>query len=87
MIKEALSMILQFLNGNYDPLSFSYDLPDYIIEHFDDINLENEKVCFILNDNIPDICAEYERGADPREFKNAIKKEYQRIQQILNLNT
>ncbi len=84
MVNEAISMILKFLHDEYDPLSFSYDMPDFIIENYNDINMENKKVCFILNDNIPDICAEYERGKDPQGFKNAIKKEYLRILEIIS---
>lgn len=79
MIEQAFKMIDDFLNGNYDALDFSYDFPDYLIEKYDIMEKENKHINDIFNDNMPEICAEYEIGESPEKFKRKIKAEYDRI--------
>lgn len=40
---------------------------------------ENQIATDILNDELPDICAGYECGADIETFKSKIKAEYERV--------
>lgn len=81
MIRRAIKMINEFLNGEYDPLDFSYDFPDFLIENYDFLENENENEIIneALNDNLPEICAEYEIGADAENFKGEVQAEYERI--------
>jgi hypothetical protein len=71
-------MLCAFLNGEYDPLDFSYDFPDFMIENYEIMERENKLVNDIFNDNIPEICAEYEFGENPDEFKKNIRNEYEK---------
>lgn len=77
-MNEVIEMIKNFLVGNYEPLAFSYDLPDVLINKYDDMLKENEEVTKILNEDLPEICAEYEEGMDIQEFKTKVKKEYEK---------
>ncbi len=78
MIEQAFRMINDFLNDKYDPLEFSYDFPDFLIDKYEIIERENRAVNDILNDDMPEICAEYEIGANADEFKRKVKSEYER---------
>lgn len=78
MITQALQMIDDFLNDKYDPLKFSYDFPDFLIDKYEVMEKENKTVNDILNEDMPEICAEYELGANPEEFKRKVKEEYER---------
>lgn len=79
MIDEVLGMIQKFLDGKYDLMEFSYDLPDFLVEHYDEMYAEDAASTEILNDNIPEICADYEEGYPPEDFKQRIRTEYERI--------
>ncbi len=81
-ILYAFDMIEEFICGKYDPIAFSYDLPDYLVESFDKMVAENAVVAEILNEKIPEICAEYERGMDPTNFINKIKEQYDMVHGI-----
>ena len=72
-------MFALFFDGAYDPVEFSLDLETYLFEHYDEMMREDPVLTEELNDNFPDICASFERGADPTPFIKAIKKEYERI--------
>ena len=78
-MNEVFEMIEKFISGKYEALAFSYDLPDYLIEHYDNMLAENKNVTDLLNENFPDICAEYERGQDPSGFIENVRKEYEYI--------
>ena len=78
-MNEALAMVKNFIDGNYDPLAFSFDFPDYLINHYDEMMNEDEEKTDILNDELPDICAEYERGMDPTDFIEKVKIEYYKV--------
>ncbi len=79
MIDEVLGIIQKFLHGEYDLMGFSYDLPDFLIEHYEEMYAEDAASTEILNDNIPEICADYEEGYPPEDFKQRIRTEYERI--------
>ena len=83
MIDEALNMVRHLLDGEYDLMAFSYDLPDFLVEHYDDMYAENSTVTEILNDNIPEVCADYEEGYPPEDFKQRIRAEYERVLAII----
>ena len=78
MLNEVIEMIKNFLAGNYEPLAFSYDLPEVLIKNYDEMNNENEIITKILNEELPDICAEYEEGMDSTEFEEKVRKEYEK---------
>ena len=75
---EVFQMIENFLDGEYDPLDFSYDLPEALIDHHAEIDKTAPGLYAILSDELPEICADYERGADPVPFMAAVRKEYER---------
>lgn len=75
---EVLNMINDFLSGTYEPFAFSADLPGCLCEYYDDMYSENSAMTKILNEELPEICAEYEPGFDPAPFMAAVKREYER---------
>lgn len=79
MIEKLCKMIEKLLQGEYDPLQFSFDFPDAVVKHWDEGINENEKIMLVFDDEIPEICAEYERGKDAKAFLKQIEEEYKRI--------
>ena len=77
-MNELNRMMEQFFAGNYDALEFSLDLESYLFVHYDEMYAENPAITLALNENLPEICAEYERGADPAPFMAAVRKEYEK---------
>lgn len=75
---EVHEMIRAFLDDEYDPLAFSFDLPFCLCEYYDDMYAENPTITEILNEELPEICADYERGFDSAPFMEAVKREYER---------
>ena len=84
MIEYINEMVEKFLADEYDPLEFSYDLPDYIVDHYEALSEENETLAKKLDDTFPEICAEYERGMNPESFKHKIEAAYNGIFTINN---
>ena len=74
---EVLNMIKNFIDGKTDPDEFSVILPDVLIQKYDEMLEENKQATDILNENLPDICAEYEPGMDADYFRKAVQKEYE----------
>lgn len=75
---ELNRMMEKFFLGEYDALEFSLDLEDYLVIHYDEMYAENPAATLALNEELPEICADYERGADPAPFMAAVKREYER---------
>ena len=75
---EVHEMIREFLDGEYEPFGFSFDLPYCLCEYYDDMYAENPTVTEILNEELPEICADYEPGFDSAPFMEAVKREYER---------
>ena len=79
IIDKIKDTILKFIGGAYDPLQFSYDLPDLIVDNYDELKRYDEKLAKRLDDTFPEICAEYERGDDPKPFRKRVREEYEAI--------
>ena len=75
---ELKHMIEKFLAGESDALEFSLDLEAYLVIHYDEMYAENAAATLVLNDELPEICADYEPGFDPAPFMAAVKREYER---------
>lgn len=86
MIKEVFDTIERFLNDEYDALDFSFEFPEFLITAYDEIDKENAEVNNILNDNIPEICADYEMGQPADEFKEKIKTEYKKCRDAMKIS-
>ena len=78
-----LNMMLQFIEGNYDPLEFSMDLEDFFANHYDEMERENKNITDYFNEDLPEICAEYEHGEDPTDFKAKVKEQYDKALLLL----
>lgn len=84
MIKQLLDKIEEFLNDrDADALGFSIEVEDYLVEAYDKMMKEDAAVTYLMNENLPDICASYEVGMDISEFKTQIEAEYNLILQLL----
>lgn len=84
MIEKLCNMVEMLLEGEYDPLRFSIDFPDSVIENWNEGLKENHLVMEIFDDKFPDICAAYERGENPQAFIEQISMEYERVKKQLN---
>ncbi len=78
-MSEAINMIKNLISGQFDPLDFSYEFPDYLVENYEEMLNEDRKMTDLLNENFPEICADFERGANEEEFIFNVKKEYDLI--------
>lgn len=78
-MNELKKMIEDFLTGEYDALDFSYDLPDFLMEHHKQLETEAPDVYRAFADELPDICASFERGADPAPFVKAVREKYEEV--------
>jgi hypothetical protein len=76
-LEEIYFMIEQFLNGEYEPFAFSGDLEWFLVDYHKEMVAVNPLATEILNENLPDICAEYEPGMDPQPFMDAVRHEYE----------
>ena len=76
MIERIQYKIEKYLDGDQDTLTFSYELPDFIVDNYDTLCQEDADLAKRLDDTFPEICAEYERGTDDAVFRNTILKAY-----------
>ena len=76
-------MIDRFLAGGYDPVAFSVDLEDLLMEVIPEIEEENPMLAQELRNEFPFICADYEMGEDPSDFMKNVKAEYDRIEALI----
>ena len=76
MLKETYEMMKKLVQGDYDPLAFSCDFPGFLCDIYDAMKAENPYATDVLNENMPDICAEYERGQDPSSFIEKVNLQY-----------
>ena len=79
IIDKIKNMILAFIGGSYDPLAFSYDLPDLIVDNYEDLRRYDPELAKKLDDTFPEICSEYERGQDPAAMVEKVRRAYERI--------
>lgn len=71
-------MFRQFFAGNYEPFAFSADLPDCLCAYYDEMFAIAPKFTETLNEELPEICADYEPGSDVRKFKQSVEAEYKK---------
>ena len=89
MINRIIEMIKNFLDGNYDPMEFSYDLPNELVDSYDKMEKENKELTQLLNEEIPDICSWYDPDSNEEgclnenQFKEKIKIEYEKALELI----
>ena len=76
MIEKVFHMFRQLFQGEYDPYQFTLDMEMFLFDHYDEMNAENPGVTRFLNEDVPDICAEGERGMDFTDIISRLKKIY-----------
>lgn len=82
-ILKVMEMMGSFLNGDYDPLLFSYDFPDKAFDNYDKMYQENPQIAEYLDQTMPYICDEYEPGMDPADMKSKVRAVYQKVMAML----
>lgn len=70
--QAVLTMMAIFLDGKIDAEDFSFTFPDVLTEQWDEIEKENQQLAQLLNEDMPDICANYE----PEEQARSQRSEY-----------
>jgi len=63
---RIMGMIKDFLEGNVKADTFSFDLPDALIEFGSAMKRANPALYELLNEELPDICSYYEPNTDER---------------------
>lgn len=71
-------MFKQFFSDVYEPFAFSADLPDCLCAYYDEMFAIAPKFTEALNEEIPEICADFEPGSDVKRFKEEIESEYKK---------
>lgn len=79
MLNELKRMMEGLLRGDTDALLFSQEAPLFLLNHFEEVEEENEGTAELLNDELPDICDSYERGDNPGGLIEKVKALYERI--------
>ncbi|MBP3199685.1 MAG: hypothetical protein J6N21_22185 [Butyrivibrio sp.] len=87
MIEKIQFLIEQFLSNKYDALQFSYELPDMIVDNYGLLTDENPDFAKMLDDTFPEICSEFERGADTEPFRRKIMDAFTALFKIEELDT
>ena len=83
-IQQAFDMIEALLRGEYDTLQFSCDMEDFLYDNSSTMEQENAEVNDVLQNEIPDLCAEGEPGFYPSHMIQGIKAEYEKAKAVLN---
>ena len=91
--QAILTMMANFLEGKIDAEDFSFSFPDVLVDQWNEIEQENQQLAYLLNEDMPDICANYEpeqqarsqrvEYLDEAQFKKRVEEVYQQAQQLL----
>jgi hypothetical protein len=76
VISDVKDMIVEFLEGDYDPLEFTFDLQDMITDEYEDMAEEDADTAEQILNLFPPICAEYEPGMNPEPMADKIRRAY-----------
>lgn len=57
---QLMLMIAKFLYGEMDAASFSFDFPAVMGSAYDTFQAENPKLCDLLEEELPDICSQFD---------------------------
>lgn len=77
-LNEVLEMFERFFADQYEPFAFSSDLPDCLCAYYDEMFAAAPMLTEVLNEELPEICADYEPGFDVEAFKKKVRAEYDR---------
>lgn len=75
--QSVLTMMADFLDGKIDAEDFSFTFPDVLVEQWDEIEQENQQLVHLLNEDMPDICANYEPDEQARSQRSEYLNETQ----------
>ncbi|KYG90375.1 hypothetical protein A0U40_18235 [[Bacillus] sp. KCTC 13219] len=92
--QAVLTMMENFLTGKIDAEDFSYTFPDVLVNQWEEIEQENPQLVNLLNEDMPDICANYEPEEQARsqrpeylneeQFKKRVNAIYKEALKLLN---
>lgn len=78
-MNKIFDMIKAFLESeSEDATDFSIQLEDALCENYDEMAAENKEAANLLNEDLPDICADYEFGENIEKFKDKVRAEYEK---------
>lgn len=83
----------RFIDGTFDPLEFSYDFPVNLINANEGLKSKNKQLYELLNEDMPEICANYEpddvaRQGEPdlldeEQFRRKVKEVYEKANRFI----
>ncbi len=81
-LEIVFNMFDALFNGKYDPFDFSCDMEQYLFDNYKDLQKENKATADILENDVPELCAEGEPGFDPTHMIDGLKKVYNKAKAI-----
>ena len=82
-MKNVIDMINNYLENPNNPLEFSLNLENILFDLYDQMIQDDKKMTDELNENLPEICAEYEQGYDENQYYQLVKNEIIRIENVI----
>lgn len=92
--QAVLTMMADFLDGKIDAEDFSFTFPDVLVEQWDEIEQENPQLANLLNEDMPDLCANFEPDPQARsqrpeylneaQFKKRVDAIYKEALKLVN---
>lgn len=84
-MKEFVEKVRSFLaEKNQDGYEFSGWMEYYLFHHYDEMRKDAPEATDLLNEELPDICAEMEPGDDDTEFREKVKFEFEKAMVFYN---
>lgn len=81
-IQQAFNILEELLQGKYDPLQFSCDMEQFLFDNFSSMRQESPEVNDVLQEELPEICAEGEPGMDFTDMIEKVEREYKKAKEI-----
>ncbi|GLC87501.1 hypothetical protein [Lysinibacillus piscis] len=92
--QEVLIMMEAFLEGKIEAEDFSFTFPDVLVEQWDEIEKENQQLVHLLNEDMPDLCANFEPDQqacsqraeylNEEQFKKCVNAVYKKALKLVN---
>lgn len=83
MIENFLELFDRGLNQEVESNKFSIQMENFLIDHYDEMLLENHDLTLYVNDVIPDITEIMEPAHDPTDFLEKMRKQRNYIKRFL----
>lgn len=91
--QELLQMMKDFIDGKFEAEPFSFDFPARLSYVYDGFYKENQKLCDLLEENMPEYCAAFDPyiAGDPEllnaeQLKAKVRAVYEKALSLQKVN-